>query len=85
MTKPTQPQGKQLHSQQGISCDRFWQEAQSDQETQQKTTKSVPFETNIGGKEQKTNNFRIYFTIYQLLVNFLLPGILMVACYSGEA
>ena len=26
---------------------------------------------------------RIYFTIYQLLVNFLLPGILMVACYSG--
>lgn len=25
---------------------------------------------------------RIYFTIYQLLVNFLVPGILMVACYS---
>ena len=28
---------------------------------------------------------RIYFTIYQLLVNFLLPGILMVACYSGSS
>ena len=50
VAKPAQYQGKQLHFQQGISCDRFWQETQSDQETQQET-KSVPSETNIGGKE----------------------------------